>query len=98
MLDVALDDDLNTRFRTSVANDDEEGVAYLIPRDNVLLGLADSGAHISQLCDACFATDLLGKWVREKQVMPIERAIHKLSAEPAAVYGLTDRGVIEVGR
>lgn len=98
MLDVALDDDLNTRFRTSVANDDEAGVAFLIPRDNVLLGLADSGAHISQLCDACFATDLLGKWVREKRVMTLERAVHKLSAEPAAVYGLTDRGVIEVGR
>ncbi|MCU1456772.1 MAG: N-acyl-D-aspartate/D-glutamate deacylase [Actinomycetia bacterium] len=98
MLDVALDDDLDTRFRTSVANDDEEGVAYLIPRDNVLLGLADSGAHISQLCDACFATDLLGTWVRDKQVMPLERAIHKLSEEPAAVYGLTDRGVVEVGR
>ncbi len=98
MLDVALDDDLNTRFRTAVANDDEEGVSYLIPRDNVLLGLADSGAHVSQLCDACFSTDLLGKWVREKQVMPLERAVHKLSEEPAAVFGLTDRGVVEVGR
>jgi N-acyl-D-amino-acid deacylase len=98
MIDVSLDDDLDTRFRTSVANDDEEGVAFLIPRDNVLLGLADSGAHISQLCDACFATDLLGTWVRDKQVMPLERAVHKLSEEPAAVYGLTDRGVVEVGR
>ena len=42
------------------------------PRDNVLLGLADSGAHVSQLCDACFATDLLGTWVRDRDVMPIE--------------------------
>ncbi len=98
MLDIALDDDLDTRFRTALANDDEAGVAYLIPRDNVLLGLADSGAHVSQLCDACFSTDLLGKWVREKQVMTVERAVHKLSGEPAAVFGLTDRGVLEVGR
>jgi N-acyl-D-aspartate/D-glutamate deacylase len=30
--------------------------------------------------------------------MPLERAIHKLTAEPAAVYGLDDRGVVEVGR
>jgi N-acyl-D-amino-acid deacylase len=64
----------------------------------VLLGLADSGAHVSQLCDACFATDLLGNWVRDRNVMPLERAIHKLTAEPAQVYGLTDRGTIEAGK
>jgi N-acyl-D-aspartate/D-glutamate deacylase len=63
----------------------------------VLLGLADSGAHVSQLCDACFATDLLGNWVRGRAVMPLERAIHKLTAEPAGVYGLTDRGVVAPG-
>ena len=68
------------------------------PRDNVLLGLADSGAHVSQLCDACFSTDLLGNWVHERGVMPLERAIHKLTGEPAAVYGLADRGTVEVGK
>jgi len=64
----------------------------------VLIGLADSGAHVSQLCDACFATDLLGNWVRERGVMPLERAVHKLTGEPAGVYGLTDRGTVEVGK
>jgi N-acyl-D-amino-acid deacylase len=64
----------------------------------VLFGLADSGAHVSQLCDACFATDLLGNWVRERQVMSLERAIHKLTGEPAAVYGLHDRGTLAVGK
>ncbi len=98
MLDVSLDDDLSTRFWSVLANNDPDGIAWLLPRDNVLLGLADSGAHVSQLCDACFATDLLGNWVRDKQVMPLERAIHKLTGEPAGVYGLSDRGVVEVGR
>ena len=73
-------------------------MAWLLPRDNVLLGLADSGAHVSQLCDACFATDLLGQWVREREVLSLERAVRKLSAEPAAVYGLTDRGTVEPGK
>jgi N-acyl-D-aspartate/D-glutamate deacylase len=98
MLDLSLEDDLTTRFWSVLANDDPEGIAWLLPRDNVLLGLADSGAHVSQLCDACFATDLLGNWVRDREVMPLERAIHKLTAEPAAVYGLDDRGVVEPGR
>jgi N-acyl-D-aspartate/D-glutamate deacylase len=98
MLDIALDDDLHTRFSSVLANNDEAGIAWLLPRDHVLLGLADSGAHVSQLCDACFATDLLGSWVRDREVMSLERAIHKLTAEPAMVYGLDDRGVIAAGK
>jgi len=97
LLDTSLDDDLKTRFWSVVANNDPEGIAWLLPRDGVLLGLADSGAHVSQLCDACFATDLLGHWVRDRQVMSLERAIHKLTGEPAAVYGMAGRGTIEVG-
>jgi N-acyl-D-amino-acid deacylase len=98
VLDVSLEDDLRTRFWSVLANDDPEGIAWLLPRDHVLLGLADSGAHVSQLCDACFATDLLGNWVRGREVMSLERAVHKLTAEPAAVYGLDDRGTIEIGK
>jgi N-acyl-D-amino-acid deacylase len=98
MLDVSLDDDLEARFRSVLANDDPDAIAWLLPRDNVLFGLADSGAHVSQLCDACFSTDLLGNWVRERGVMPLERAIHKLTGEPAGVYGLADRGTIEAGK
>lgn len=97
MLDVSLDDDLHTRFWSVLANDDPDAIAWLLPRDGVLIGLADSGAHVSQLCDACFATDLLGPWVRDRGVMSIERAIHKLTAEPAAVFNLTDRGRIAPG-
>jgi N-acyl-D-aspartate/D-glutamate deacylase len=98
MLDISLEDDLETRFWSVLANNDPEGIAWLLPRDNVLLGLADSGAHVSQLCDACFATDLLGNWVRGRGVMSLERAVHKLTGEPAAVYGLADRGTVAVGQ
>ena len=97
LLDLSLVDDLTTRFWSVLANNNEDGIAYLLPRDDVLLGLADSGAHVSQLCDACFATDLLGNWVRDREVMSLELAIHKLTAEPARVYGLGNRGRIEVG-
>ena len=98
LLDVSLEDDLRTRFWSVLANNDPDGIAWLLPRDNVLLGLADSGAHVSQLCDACFATDLLGNWVRDRGVMSVERAVHKLTGEPAAVYGLADRGAIALGK
>ena len=98
MLDLSLAENLETRFWSVLANNDPEAIATLLPQDTVLLGLADSGAHVSQLCDACFSTDLLGNWVRDKEVMPLEHAIHKLSGEPAAVFGLADRGTLEVGK
>ena len=98
MLDLSLAENLETRFWSVLANNDPDAIATLLPQDTVLLGLADSGAHVSQLCDACFSTDLLGNWVRDKEVMPLEHAIHKLSGEPAAVFGLADRGTLEVGK
>ena len=98
LLDLSLEDDLRTRFWSVLANDDPDAIEWLLPRDGVLLGLADSGAHVSQLCDACFSTDLLGNWVRDREVMSLERAVHKLTAEPARVFGLRDRGVLEPGR
>jgi N-acyl-D-aspartate/D-glutamate deacylase len=98
VLDLSLDDDLRTRFNSTLANDDTDAIAWLLPRDGMLIGLADSGAHVSQLCDACFATDLLGNWVRGRDVMSLERAVHKLTGEPASVFGLVDRGVLETGR
>jgi N-acyl-D-aspartate/D-glutamate deacylase len=98
MLDISIDENLETRFTSVLANNDPEAIAWLLPQDTVLLGLADSGAHVTQLCDACFATDLLGNWVRDKEVMPLEHAIHKLTGEPAAVFGLHDRGTLEVGQ
>ncbi len=97
LLDISLADDLTTRFNSVLANNDADAIAWLLPRDGMLIGLADSGAHVSQLCDACFATDLLGNWVRDRGVMPLERAIHKLTTEPADIFGLTDRGRIQVG-
>jgi N-acyl-D-aspartate/D-glutamate deacylase len=98
MLDLSLDENLETRFWSVLANNDPDAIATLLPEDTVLLGLADSGAHVSQLCDACFATDLLGNWVRDKEVMPLEHAIYKLTGEPAGVFGLRDRGTIETGK
>jgi N-acyl-D-aspartate/D-glutamate deacylase len=97
MLDVSLAENLETRFWSVLANNDNDAIAWLLPQDTVLLGLADSGAHVSQLCDACFATDLLGNWVRGREVMPLEHAIYKLTGEPARVYGLRDRGTLTVG-
>ena len=97
MLDLALADDLGTRFSIPVANADPAEVAPLLQADGVLLGLGDAGAHVGQLCDACFPTELLGTWVRDRGVLSVEAAVHKLTGEPASFLGLADRGTITEG-
>jgi N-acyl-D-aspartate/D-glutamate deacylase len=94
---LSFDDDLTTRWRYIQANDDEEGIAHLIQQDGMALGLSDAGAHVGMLCDAPLPTDLLGNWVRERGVLPLEKAVHKLTAEPASIFRFEDRGVLRAG-
>ena len=95
--DVALDDDLATRFRVVVANDDADSLARLLQDDRTLLGLSDAGAHASQLCDAVFSTYLLEHWVRETGTLPLEKAVWRLTGHPAAVFGIPGRGRVAPG-
>ncbi len=95
--EVALAEDLATRFRIYIANDEPTTVSHLLTHESVALGLSDAGAHVGQLCDAPLATDLLGPWVRDRGVMPLERAVRKLSGEPADMFGFERRGYLREG-
>jgi N-acyl-D-aspartate/D-glutamate deacylase len=98
MLDLALDEpDLGLRVRAIMANDDIEMVTEAITHPRCVLGLSDAGAHVGQICDAVLPTDLLGSWVRERKVMPLETAIRKLTSAQASLLGLSDRGMVRKG-
>lgn len=97
MCELSLAEDLETRFRADIANDDPEAVALLLTEEHVVLGLTDAGAHVDQLCDAPLPTDLLGHWVRERELMPLERAVRKLTGEAADMFGFERRGYLREG-
>jgi N-acyl-D-amino-acid deacylase len=97
MLDLALASDLETRFRLAILNTDPAVVAELLSHPATMLGLSDAGAHASQLCDACAPTELLGTWVRERGTLALEEAGWRLTGQPAAVFGLGDRGRLAAG-
>ena len=97
LLDLAVEE-LDLRVGCVVANDDEDEVALLVGSDHVTLGVSDAGAHVGQLCDAPLPTDLLGPWVRERQVMPLEEAVRRLTSVQADLFGLADRGRLTTGR
>ncbi len=91
------EDDLMLRIKVVLANDDVDGIAILLQDERTTLGLSDAGAHVGQLCDAPQATDLLGNWVRDRNVMPMETAIRKLSGQQADLFGFVDRGYLRPG-
>jgi N-acyl-D-aspartate/D-glutamate deacylase len=49
------------------------------------------------LCDAPQATDLLGNWVRERQLLSLEDAVRRLTKVQADLFGIADRGQLRPG-
>src|SRR5205085_418479 len=82
---------LDLRVSAVMLNDDPDEVGALLLEDGCTIGLSDAGAHVGQLCDAPYATDLLGNWVRDRSLMPIEQAIRKLTGLQADLFGLDEQ-------
>ena len=96
-LDLCIEDDLQLEYTYELFNADEDRIPELITHDQVMVGLSDGGAHVDMLCDAGYCTYLLGTWVRERQAMSLEHAVKRITSEPAAFYGMTQRGRIQQG-
>src|SRR5438132_345342 len=95
---LAAGEELRARFSMLLMNYEEEHVGVLLARPESLIALSDAGAHVSVLCDAGYATHLLGRWVRERGLFGWEEAVRRLSAMPAAIYGIPERGLLARGR
>ena len=96
-LDLAIADDLRMQFNYELFNADESRIPELITDPRTMIGLSDGGAHVDSLCDAGYCTYLLGTWVRDKAVMSLERAVQRITSEPAALFGINKRGRIAPG-
>src|SRR4030095_6840010 len=63
-------------------------------------GLGDGGAHCGIVCDASMTTYMLAHWVRDRTRGPrlrIEHAVRRLTSDAAALYQLSDRGIVAPG-
>ena len=70
----------------------------LIRTEWAMPGLGDAGAHVSQMIDSGWSTFILSHWHRDSGVYAIEEAVRRISAVPAGVLGLADRGTLEIGK
>ncbi len=78
-------------------NQDVEAIAEMLAQPEVLVGLADAGAHVGMTMDASAPTYLLTYWVRERGALALEEAVRRLTSDTATAFGIADRGVLREG-
>ncbi len=96
-LDLALEEDLRTVFTAMLLNSETAAVAQLLNHPHSLVSLSDAGAHLTFFNDAGFGLHLLGYWSREIGAMSMAQAVHQLTAQPAEILGLKNRGLLRQG-
>jgi N-acyl-D-aspartate/D-glutamate deacylase len=98
MLDLALSEDLGTKFRwenkTAIW---EESVRESMKHPSMLMGVSDGGAHLDRDDGSDWSSYFLGFWVRERGEWTLEEGVRQITQVPAAMAGLSDRGMLLVG-
>jgi N-acyl-D-amino-acid deacylase len=96
-LDALDASDGRTLVNWPVMNQDESAIEELVTSPVTIIGLADAGAHATQIMDASQPTYLLAHWVRDRQVLSLEEGIRRLTSDTANFIGYRDRGIISEG-
>ena len=96
-IEMTLEAEGEAYFIFPFANFEMDAVEEMLGHRDMVLGLADSGAHVGQICDSSFSSYFLRYWVQERELFTLEEGIRKLTFEPAQMFGLGDRGLLRPG-
>ena len=97
MLDLALDEDLETEFSHVVAFGDENKIEQSISNPHSHISVSDGGAHTRYLTASQWPIYFLSHWIRDKELMTLEQAHVKMSQYPAWFADFKDRGTLRPG-
>jgi N-acyl-D-amino-acid deacylase len=83
------------------ASGNHDAIHEMMTHPAAVSGLSDGGAHCGLICDASYPTFLLTHWARDRHRGPkfdLEYVVRKQTLDTATLFGLSDRGVIQVGK
>jgi N-acyl-D-aspartate/D-glutamate deacylase len=98
MIDLSLEESLEAHFLSGdMGHNDDDLVAPLLKHPNVMVGASDGGAHILSFATYGDTGYLLGHFVRDTAHLGLEAAVKKITADPANLWGLGNRGMLREG-
>jgi len=104
LYDLLLEDEGKALLIFPIVNYSEgnlDAVRNMLLHPAGVLGLSDGGAHCGSICDASMTTWALTLWTRDRtrgELLPLELIVRKQTRDTAHLYGLIDRGTLEVGK
>ena len=93
-LDLVVEENLGTVIKSAGTNVDKAAVAKILNYPNTVLATSDAGAHVQYRSEGFPATNILGHWVRQENMMPLEMAVKRITFEAASFFGIYDRGLL----
>ena len=98
MIDLSLEESLDAHFLSGdMGHNEDDLVAPLLKHPNVMVGASDGGAHILSFATYGDTGYLLGHFVRDTAHLGLEAAVKKITADPANLWGLGNRGMLREG-
>ena len=94
---ISLETDGRALFNFPFLNQRMDAVEELLDHPRMAIGLGDSGAHVGLIMDASLPTWFLLHWVRDLGKYTIEDAVRRMTSDTAALFGVSDRGVLRAG-
>jgi N-acyl-D-aspartate/D-glutamate deacylase len=99
-LDLVLEHGTKLRWRTTISNHRPEILDRFAAHPGIQLGFSDAGAHLRNMAFYNFGLRFLRRMYRAEQagtpVIPLERAVHRLTGELADWYDI-DAGRLREG-
>ena len=96
-LDIALDEDLETEFAHAAGALPDAMMAKNMNSPYTHISVSDGGAHTRFLITAIWPVYFLAHWIRDRELMSLEAAHHKISALPAQFADMRNRGTLRIG-
>ncbi|MEO9970326.1 MAG: amidohydrolase family protein [Hyphomonadaceae bacterium] len=78
-----------------------DAIRAMMTDPNTVVGLSDAGAHVNMIFDGVAPTYQLTHWAKGRvrgDKIPLGYLVYKQSYKNAQLYGLTDRGSLEIGK
>jgi N-acyl-D-aspartate/D-glutamate deacylase len=100
LLDIVLADQLRTVLWPNTDDGDENSWtmrAAIWSDPRAMVGGSDAGAHLDRMCGSNYPTAFLGDCLQGRKLVPVEKAVHMMTAQPAQLFGLRGRGLVREG-